>query len=128
MATKKAAPKKKVSKKKSTKRKVNKSAAIRAYLAAHPSASTAEVVAGLKQQGVSVSTNYVSNVKSTKSKAKKKPAIKKAKGTSPVEDVKQAGSLMFQAIDLVLQAGVKEARAMVEMAGKMVDRVSDEKK
>ncbi len=99
-----------------------------AYFAAHPAATTAEVIAALKKQGLSVSANYVSNVKSTKSKTKKKSAAGKAKKTSPVEDVKEAGSLMFKAIDLVLQAGVKEARAMVEMAGKMVDRVSDERK
>ena len=36
-----------------------------------------------------------------------------------------AGELLYQAVDLVMKAGYKEAKSMVEMAGKMVDRIRD---
>ena len=33
--------------------------------------------------------------------------------------------MMLSAVDLVLKAGLKEARALVEMAGKMVSKISE---
>jgi hypothetical protein len=120
---------KKTATKKRTTRKVNKSKAITDYLADHPEASTAEVVVGLKEKKISVTRTYVSNIKS---KLKSEDTVKPKRGrkaapkdTSPVDDVKHAGELMFQAVDLVLKAGVKEAKSMVEMAGKMVDRIKE---
>lgn len=44
----------------------SKAKAIQEYLASQPAAKPAEVAAELKKQGVDVSPNYVSNVKSTK--------------------------------------------------------------
>jgi len=108
---------------------VNKSQAIKDYLASHPDAAPKAAAEDLKQQGVSVTPGYVSTIKSqqkTKSKTKTGRRRKAAsKDTSPVEDVKHAGELMFQAVDLVMKAGFKEAKSMVEMAGKMVDRIRD---
>ena len=123
--------KKKATRKRSG-RKVNKSEAIRDYIAKHPSAGPTEVSTALKKKGIAVTPAYVSGVKnSQKSNASKKrraPSRKKRKDTSPVEDVVQAGQLLYQAVDLVMRAGAKEAKAMVEMAGKMVERMSDEDK
>lgn len=122
MAKKKAATKK---------REVNKTAEIKDYLAQHANAAPAEVSVELKKKGVDVSPAYVSTIKSSmksKGKGKKKAGGRKAaKGTSPAQDVKHAGELVFHAIDLVMKAGYKEAAALVEMAGKMVDRVNEKK-
>lgn len=128
--------KKKTTRKKTTAKKVNKAQAIKDYLVAHPKALPADVAAELTKQGVPVTANYVSNIKSTKKKStkkrattKKKTATKKtAEEATPFENVKEAGSLMYQALDLVLKAGVKEARSMVDMADKMISRISDEEK
>ena len=58
-----------------------------------------------------------------------KPGRKKKAGaasdSSPSQDMAQAGSLMLNAIDLVMKAGYKEARSMIDMANKMVDRVRE---
>ena len=52
---------------------VNKSQAVRDYLAANPDASPNDIVAGLKQQGITVSPGLASNVKYTsRSKAGKR--------------------------------------------------------
>jgi hypothetical protein len=122
MAKKKAATKK---------REVNKTAAIKEYLAQHVNAAPAEVSEELKKKGIDASPAYVSTIKSSmksKGKAKSKAGGRKAaKGTSPVQDMKHAGELVFHAIDLVMKAGIKEATALVEMAGKMVDRVNEKK-
>lgn len=122
-----------MAKKKTTKkREVNKTAAVNQYMAQHPTAGSTEVSVELKKQGIDVSPAYVSSIKSSqKAKAKAKSTAgrgrKAAKGTSPAQDVKRAGELVYQAIDLVMKAGIKEATALVEMAGKMVDRVNEKK-
>ena len=46
--------------------KVNKSAAVRDYLKAHPGAKGKEVTEALKAQGIKISPNYVSVIKSKK--------------------------------------------------------------
>lgn len=113
------------------KREVNKTAEIKEYLAQHANAAPAAVSEELKKKGIDVSPAYVSTIKSSlksKKKAKSKAGGNKtAKGTSPAQDVKHAGELVFQAFDLVMKAGIKEATALVEMAGKMVDRVNEKK-
>ena len=102
---------------------VNKSKAIRDYLQANSGATNAEVVAALKKDGISVSSTYVSNVKSTsglggkkrKKRRTKKTAVNKPEPT-PVQDMTKAGELMLQAFDLVTKAGYREAQALVKMA------------
>lgn len=132
MAKKKTATKKPVKKK--GRRRVNKSAAIRDYFGDHPDAAPSEVAAALKKRRISVTPAYVSDIKSSmKSKSaatkrKRRAAGRPSKDTSPVEDVIHAGQLMYQAVDLVMKAGAKEAKTMVDMASKMVDRISNDKK
>ena len=69
---------------------VNKSKAIRDYFKAHPKAKTSEVVEALAKQGITVSANYVSNLKSTHNKRGR--AVKKvvAKGGVGIPEVKAA--------------------------------------
>jgi hypothetical protein len=56
--------------------KINKSAAIREYLAAHKNAKPKEIVAALKEKGIDVSPNMASIVKAkTKIKAAKRSAV-----------------------------------------------------
>jgi len=76
--------------------KVNKSAAIRDYLAGHKDAKPKEVVAALKEQGIEVSPNVVSIVKA---KVKVKSARHGAKRAVAAQEMgaadktKQAGGL-----------------------------------
>ena len=126
-----------MARKKATKKKAtSKSQAVRDQLAKTPDAAASDIAAAAsKASGLSITPSTVYNVKSSKSGTKKKRSKKVAtkrtsrkqtrKDTSPVEDVMHAGELMFQAVDLVMKAGYKEAKSMVEMAGKMVDRIRE---
>jgi hypothetical protein len=69
---------------------VNKSRAIRDYFKAHPKAKTSEVVEALAKQGITVTANYVSNLKSSHNK--RGQAVKKvvAKGGIGVPEIKAA--------------------------------------
>ncbi len=124
--------KKKAATRKKTTRKVNKSAAIRKFLADHPDVGPTEAAARLTKQGIAVTASYVSGIKTSQksksAKKKRRTTKKQTQGTSPVQDVMQAGQLLYQAVDLVMKAGAKEAKTLVDMAGKMVDRMSDKEK
>mgnify|MGYP006908341307 CR=1 FL=1 len=130
--------KKKTPTKRTTKKKpTSKSQAVRDQLAKTPNAAASEIAAAAsKASGLSITPSTVYNVKSSKggtkkrkgrktSAAKRSGAKQSAKDTSPVEDFVHAGELMFQAVDLVMKAGYKEAKSMVEIANKMVDRIRD---
>lgn len=76
--------------------KVNKSAAIRDFLATHRDAKPREVVAALKEQGIEVSPNVVSIVKAkVKVKAARRGAKRAAAAQEPgaADKTKQAGGL-----------------------------------
>jgi hypothetical protein len=63
------------------KRTVNKSQAVRDYMKAHPTATSGEIAAALKKQGIKIAPNYAANLKSKIGKngnGKKKPAKKEA--------------------------------------------------
>ena len=101
----------------------NKAAAIKAYLEAHPGSKNNEVIAALAEQGLSVTTNYVSITKSkmgkTVTKRGPKPGAKKAKarGTEIGN-----GHAIHAAVALFKAAGsieaAQEALALVaEVAG-----------
>jgi hypothetical protein len=100
-----------------------------------PDASANDVAAAASSASrMDISPGLVYAVKAsmggTKKKArrkKKKVAAKRAapKETSPVQDMGQAAELMLQAVDLVMKAGYKEAKSMIEVAGKMVDRIAE---
>lgn len=132
-----------MAKKKTTKKAPSKSQAVRDQLKKTPNAPASEIAAAAsKASGLTITTSTVYNVKSAEGGATKKTNKKKAakktakktgskaapKQTSPAEDVKHAGELLFQAVELVMKAGYNEAKSMVEIAGKMVDRITDEKK
>lgn len=126
-------------KKTASKEDVNKSAEIRNYLAGNPDAKPSQVVAALKTHGINVTPAYVSSIKSVDKSDGKTPRKKRAgqkraghkrgaKDTSPVQDVMRAGELLFQAVDLVMKAGYKEAKTLVDVAGRMVNRIAEKKK
>lgn len=79
MATKKKTKtvKKKRAKKAARKRKVNKSQAVRDYLASHPDAGPTEVCKALADKGIKVSPQQVSTIKSSSKKKAGKKAGKK---------------------------------------------------
>ncbi|MCZ6641267.1 MAG: hypothetical protein O7F71_06800 [Gammaproteobacteria bacterium] len=121
-----------------TAKKISKTAAIRDALKKVKNGSPTEVAKVLNKQGVKVTPAYVSTIKaSDKRKALngnsgRKPGRpvgsgrKKMSGSSSVEDLRQASELMLKAVDLVLKAGAKEAKQLVNMAEQMVDRISDD--
>jgi hypothetical protein len=97
------------------KEKVNKSKAVRDYVAANPKATNKEVSEALTKKGIAVTPNHVANIKS-KSKPKRKAAERMAKeAVAPnhhvfVPEIKAALCL------LKLTGGVKEANAAVAVA------------
>ena len=93
--------------KKRSARGVNKSQAIRDYLAANPQATPNEIVAALKQQGIKVSQGLVSNVKYSKPRA----GGKKRRGRPPGRGRATAANGALTASDLI------EAKRVVEQLG-----------
>ena len=90
--------------------KNSKAAKIRAYLAIHPDAKAADVVAALKSQRVKVSAAHVYQLKSN---GKPKRRAKEAKGdtiTALIEAKKLADKL----------GGVERARAAVNALAKLL--------
>jgi hypothetical protein len=109
-------------------RRVNKRAKILEYLGDHPEATGKTVSEELAKEGIRVSPEYVNT---TKSAAKSNGSLKKGrrgrKPGSPAQDMKQAGQLMVQAVDLVMKAGYQQAQSLVEMANEMVAKFSARK-
>ena len=88
---KKAKPAKSLKSAAGTDSKVNKSAAIRDYLAASPEARPKEIVAALADKGITVSPNMVSIVKAkTKIKSARRKAAQSDNGTAGAD---RAGGL-----------------------------------
>ena len=89
---------------------MNKSEAIRNYLAAQPNATPNEIVAGLKQQGITVSPGLASNVKYTSGRPRKgpkrrgRPAKTESNGALSVSDLVEAKKLADQL------GGIEQAR------------------
>jgi hypothetical protein len=122
--------------------KVNKTQAVRDYLKAHPEAKSGEIVAALAKQGIKITPNYVSNIKTTTSKARKaKKTVKqqaavavaapavvekpmKTGDTITLEQIKKTAKTIkamggFQRVTEVLEAikelgGVKKFKDLVE--------------
>ena len=91
--------------------KSSKAAKIREYLAAHPDAKAADVVAALKSQRVMVSAAQVYNLKAAKGKPKRR--VKAAGGdtlSALIEAKKLADKL----------GGVERARAAVNALAKLL--------
>ena len=123
------------------KKTINKSAAIRSYMAKNPSAGPKAVQEALAKKGITITESLVSHVKyassSRKSKTvkKKMPLKKKApkrrstkKRTAdrrPLDDIKHAGSLMMEAVELVTKAGATEAKHLINLAADMVKKIRE---
>ena len=92
-----------------------KSAAVREYLAANPGTRTIDVVAALKQQGIRVSAQTVSNLKGKTSKGtgKKRQAAKTHRSPS-IEDLIEAKKLADRL------GGVDKARAAIAVLAKLL--------
>ena len=69
---------------------VNKTQAVRDYFKAHKKAKNAEVVEALAKQGITITANYVGNIKATHNKRRR--AVRKvvAKGGVGIPEVKAA--------------------------------------
>jgi hypothetical protein len=130
-----------MAKKKSTKSKVSKTDAIRTALKETKGGSPSEVSQKLKKMGIAVTPQYVSTIKANDKRRaqsgvpRRKPGrpagsggAKAATATPPLEDLKEASELMLKAVELVLRAGAKEAKQLVNMAEGMVDRISTDGK
>ena len=80
---------------------VSKTQAVRDYLKAHKKAQNAEVVAALAKEGITITTNYVANIKATHKKRRK--AVKKvvetvvAEGGVGVPEIKAAFAFLKSA-------------------------------
>jgi len=93
------------------KRKVNKTQAVKDFLAENPDATTKDVVAAMKKQRIVVSTNYVSTIKS-KGKGKKKVAAKKKAVAK-----KKAAPKKKAADDRISLSALKEAKKLAATLG-----------
>lgn len=113
------------------KKSVNKSLAIREYLAVSPDAKPPEVIAAMKSKGITVTAQFVSTVKSTSKK-------KSTRGKSPVKKstaakrgprkatLKAAGAIsldsLIKAKQLVEEmGGVEEARSALTALEQLMD-------
>jgi len=92
------------------KREVNKSQAVREFFKTNRKAKNQEVVEALAKKGITVSANYVGNIKSTHNKRRR--AIRKvvAKGGVGIPEVKAA--LVF----LKVTGSVAAAKAALAVA------------
>jgi hypothetical protein len=72
------------------KKKVNKTQAVKEYYKANPKAKNQEVVDALAKKGITITANYVGNIKATHNKRRR--AVRKvvAKGGVGIPEVKAA--------------------------------------
>ena len=106
------------------KRAVNRSKAIREYLADNPGVGYREVIAGLKARGITVSEGLVSNVKHSMKRAKKKIKRRVRRGMAAVAARRTAALLsaddLFKAKTLVDGVGsFDEARRAIDALEKL---------
>jgi len=105
-------------KKRRKKTGTNKSAAIRAYMAANPHAGPTEVVQELGKKGVKVTTVLVSNVKMNA--AKKKTGKKKRKQAGGSKVLMVSVSSLVEAKKLVNQlGGISQAQEALSALSKL---------
>lgn len=135
--------KKKVANSKAAKAKKSqtKTDAIRQALRSVKDGSPSEVAKVLNAKGIKVSAQYVSTIKAADKRRassgapRRKPGRPAGSGKSAAatsiatathrngDDLQQASDLMLHAVELVLKAGPSEARRLVTMAERMVDRI-----
>ena len=106
----------------------SKTSAIRAEL--KKTSSPKEVAKRLNARGIKVSAQYVSTIKSSDKKRASSGIMRAKPGRPPKSaytngrggELQQAGDLMIQAIDLVVKAGPNQARELVNMAERILQR------
>jgi hypothetical protein len=108
------------------KRKVNKTQAVKDFLAENPDAATNDVVAAMKKQRIVVSANYVSTIKSNLKgggKAKKKVAAKKkAAPKKKAADDKISLSALMEAKKLAAKlGGIEKAKEAISALAQLTD-------
>ena len=119
----------------STKNKKSKTELIREALRKTKNGSPSLVAKKLNAQGVKVTPQYVSTIKaadkrkSQAGEARRGPGRPVGSGTKtsvPAEwsELKQCSELMLKAVELVLQAGPKQAQQLVTVAADMVHRIN----
>ena len=121
-------------------KKVSKTEAIRDELKATKNGSPSLVAKKLNARGIKVTPQYVSTIKAAdKRKAlsgmpNRRPGRPAGSGVrqqavamAGTGDLQQANDLMLKAVELVLSAGPGEARQLVGMAEKMVERIHQTK-
>jgi len=96
----------------------SKAEAVREHLRTNPGASNEEVVTALKKQGITITPNYVSVVKS---QARERERKKQAAQTGSSGQVAAAAGIGLQQIKLAANliracGGVKEARMAIDAA------------
>ena len=90
---------------------VNKTKAVREYFKAHKKARNAEVVEAMAKQGITITANYVGNIKAKKSKRRRAVRTVVAKGGVGIPEVK-AALAFIKAIGSV--AAAKQALAVAQ--------------
>ena len=134
--------KKKVANSKAKKAQKNqtKTDAIREALRAVKDGSPSEVAKVLNSKGIKVSAQYVSTIKAADKRRassgapRRKPGRPAGSGKTTAnriaavshrngDDLQHASDMMLHAVELVLKAGPSEARRLVSMAERMVDRI-----
>lgn len=90
--------------------KVNKTQAVKDFLAEHRKAGPTEIVAALQAQGIDVSTNYVSNIKSQMGFKKKRRKQETAAPEAATAAAPAAG-------DEISLAALVEAKKLIEKLG-----------
>ena len=107
------------------KRKVNKTQAVKDFLAENPDAATNDVVAAMKKQRITVSPNYVSTIKSNlKPKGKKKVVAKKKAAAEKQEatDDKISLSALKEAKKLAATlGGIEQAKEAISALAQLTD-------
>jgi len=106
--------------------KVNKTQVIRDYLAENPDTAPKEVAATLSKQGLSVTANYVSTIKTNmkaKGKGKKKVAAKKkAAPKKKAADAKILLSALMEAKKLAAKlGGIEQAKQAINALAQLTD-------
>jgi hypothetical protein len=76
------------------KEKVNKTHAVREYLKANPKAKNQAVVDALSKKGITISTNYVGNIKAVHNKRRRVARKVAARGGVGIPEVKAALALL----------------------------------
>lgn len=104
------------------KRRVNKSEAIRKYLAGNPDATPSEIIPALREKGIKVTPGLVSNVKSTSGPNRRRRKNSRKKKIVKMRRPGRRAATELSAVDLVAVkeladqlGGINEARRALDM-------------